>query len=102
MTEFKRAQMEDPSLQVGWSHAKAGHPQFKIINGLLYKRKGQHTNSIEDYALAVPDKFRRDLLICAHDNLAAGHLGVNKTRQRLGAFFYWPRMQSHVAKHIML
>ena len=99
-TEFKRAQMEDPSLQIGWSHAKAGHPQFKIINGLLYKRNGQHTNSIEDYALAVPEKFRRDLLICAHDNLAAGHLGVNKTRQRLGAFFYWPRMQSHVASHI--
>jgi len=34
VTEFRRAQMEDPSLQGGWPHAKARHPQFKITNGL--------------------------------------------------------------------
>ena len=39
-------------------------------------------------------------MVCAHDNLAAGHLGIIKTRQRLGTYFYWPRMQSEVAKYV--
>ena len=99
-TEFAEAQRTDRSLQIGWDRAKRGSDEFKVINGLLYKRTHNDTNTVEDFALAVPQRYRNDLLTASHDCITSGHLGVNKCRQRLQAHFYWPKLQRDVAEFV--
>ena len=36
-TEFREAQIQDPSLSAWWTRAKLGSSDFRIIDGLLYK-----------------------------------------------------------------
>ena len=99
-TEFAQAQRTDPSLQIGWSRAERGSDEFKILNGLLYKRTERDTNTVEDFALAVPQKYRDELLAVSHSCISSGHLGVNKSKQRLQAHFYWPKLYRDVADYV--
>ena len=98
--EFRQAQRTDKTLEVYWTRAKSGSNEFKVINGLLYRRIGSQANSLHDFALAVPEAYRQDLLFMAHDSLAGAHLGINKTKQRLKAFYFWPRMGKMIAAHV--
>ena len=99
-TEFAEAQRTDASLQVGWTCARRGSQEFKVINGLLYKRTQNGTNNVEDNALAVPQKYRDELLAVSHNCITAGHVGTSKSRQRLQAYFYWPKLQRDVADYV--
>ena len=99
-TEFAKAQRTDATLQVGWTRARRGSQEFKVINGLLYKRTQNDTNTVEDYALAVPQKYRDELLAVSHNCITAGHVGTSKSRQRLQAYFYWPKLQRDVADYV--
>ena len=60
--------------------------------GLLYRRwtpaKRRVEREIEQ--LILPEKCRRTVLKLAHRIPIAGHLGSEKTRQRLLRRFYWP------------
>jgi hypothetical protein len=48
--------------------------------------------------LVVPKKFRVHVLRVAHESTMAGHLGVKKTSDRVTREFYWPGVNSEVAR----
>ena len=43
------------------------------------------------YQIVVPQSKRQDVLSMAHETALAGHLGINKTYQRVLNHFYWPK-----------
>jgi len=99
-TEFSKQQKSDPSLQIGWTRAERGSNEYKVIHGLLYKRTKFETNTVDDFALVVPQEHRKDLPIISHDMVSAGHLGINKTKDRLMNYFYWPGITQDVANYV--
>ena len=46
--------------------------------------------------LLVPQKLRTKVLKLAHETLLGGHLGIQKTLDRVMSSFYWPCLQSEV------
>lgn len=42
------------------------------------------------FQVVVPDSYREPILRLAHDHALSGHLGVNKTFNRIIRYFYWP------------
>ena len=99
-TEFSKQQRSDPSLQIGWTRAERGSNEYKVIHGLLYKRTKFETDTVDDFALVVPQEHRKDLLIISHDTVSAGHLGINKTKDRLMNYFYWPGIKNDVTNYV--
>ena len=78
--EFRREQRSDKTLQAYWTRAEAGSNEFKVINGLLYRKISNGVNETQEYALVVPEKYRKELLTLAHDYPTSGHQGVRKKR----------------------
>ena len=50
------------------------------------------------YQIVVPMSKRQNVLRMAHESAMAGHLGVNKTYQRILTHFYWPKLRQDVVK----
>lgn len=46
--------------------------------------------------IVVPHRYRDEILTLAHDNPLAGHLGVNKTYDRILRHFFWPGLKRDV------
>lgn len=68
---------------------KGSREDFILRDGRLYKVKGDQ--------LYIPaGDLRRKLLAEAHDAPLSGHLGRDKTYDRLSRAFYWPRMHVQV------
>ena len=71
------------------------HP-FKLHEGLLYYApEGKRPR----YYIPAGD-LRYQLLREAHDVPISGHLGRDKTLERLSRFFYWPGMDKAVAYYV--
>ena len=99
--EFREAQVNDPTLSAWWTRAKAGSGEYRIINGLLYKSTPPNVQSTNDYLLVVPQQYRTELIHMAHDTpFGGGHLGITKTRQRLSALYYFPKMNTLVSDYV--
>ncbi len=49
------------------------------------------------YQVVLPASYRSQVLILVHENVLAGHLGVNKTFQRITKHFFWPGVKSAVS-----
>ncbi len=49
--------------------------------------------------VVVPPSYRSEILRLAHDGLFAGHLGVNKTYDRVIRHFFWPGIKKDVASY---
>ncbi len=49
--------------------------------------------------IVVPLKFRQPVLSLAHEHPWSGHLGINKTYNRVLQHFFWPRLKSDVARY---
>ena len=50
------------------------------------------------YQIVVPQSKRQDVLSMAHETALAGHLGINKTYQRVLNHFYWPKLRRDVVE----
>ncbi len=50
--------------------------------------------------IVVPAKYRLEILEIAHALPVSGHLGVNKTEDRILQHFYWPKLRSSVAEFV--
>ncbi|XP_034064089.1 uncharacterized protein LOC117541099 [Gymnodraco acuticeps] len=98
--QFGTAQMEDPNLLHARSNVteiegkpvpgvgELTCPHFLIKNNLLYYAKeveGQRRD-----LLVVPKQYVSTVLHLAHSHVLGAHLGVEKTRQRIGSRFHWP------------
>ena len=49
--------------------------------------------------IVIPMPYRDEILRLAHDHHFAGHLGINKTSDRILRHFFWPGLKSDVARH---
>ncbi|XP_072182290.1 uncharacterized protein [Diadema setosum] len=75
---------------------------FYWEGGILFRhwRKKGATQGQEFRQVVVPKQYRRELLGMAHDNLMAGHLGVEKTKDRILRNYYWPGLFRDVSEYI--
>ncbi len=49
--------------------------------------------------LAVPKSLRMNILRMQHDEILAGHLGFNKTYERMRERYWWPNMWTEVKEY---
>jgi len=91
MATVRAAAASDPEYQrVKQDVVKGSRSDFRLLFGLLYK----------DIRLYVPlCDARQKLLSEAHDAPLSGHLGRDKTYDRLSRAFYWPRMHHMVNEY---
>lgn len=73
---------------------------YIIKEGLLYhiwrkKLAGSHNIELV-HQLAVPESMQELILQQCHDAITAGHLGFNKTLERIRAQYHWPGMNNHI------
>ena len=69
---------------------------FYIENGILL-RKWMRKDTVYQQVV-VPIQLRTEVMKMAHEPPTAGHLGVNKTKQRILASFYYPNIFKDVAE----
>ena len=80
-----------------------GH--WKVVDKQLYFLRARPVISdiVEDldrWKLVLPHESRIEALRESHDAPQAGHLGVEKTYQRLAVSYFWPNMFRDVTKYI--
>ncbi|GBN68651.1 hypothetical protein AVEN_251381-1 [Araneus ventricosus] len=93
-TSFIESQMSDPTLSNAWEMAKTEGSAYAIKDGVL-----THTEYIcgEKVKQVVLPKCKRDeVLRVAHEIPLAGHLGEQKTKQRIKYSFFWPEIKKDV------
>ena len=50
------------------------------------------------HQIVVPSSYRPHILSLAHDTPMSGHLGINKTYQRILEHFYWPNLRKDIVE----
>ncbi|GBL68120.1 Retrovirus-related Pol polyprotein from transposon 297 [Araneus ventricosus] len=93
-TSFIETQMSDPTLSDAWEMAGTEGNTYVIKDGVL-----THTEYIcgEKVKQVVLPKCKRDeVLRLAHEIPLAGHLGEQKTKQRIKHSFFWPEIKKDV------
>lgn len=85
--------------------APARFPRWKIIENRLYVHRRTHRRvpakgDYSEWKLVVPRAARDEVLRENHDEPQAGHLGVDKTYQRIFVSYYWPGMMRDVIRHV--
>ncbi|XP_075777530.1 uncharacterized protein LOC142827202 [Pelodiscus sinensis] len=106
--DFMRDQREDPSLTHAWEQgaretgdpstgaAVRPTPRFEVRADRLYRITRSTDGQTEVSQLLVPARYRRQVLDLAHANPWAGHLGREKTLQRIMQRFFWPGVYKEV------
>jgi len=79
--------------------------QWKVVDGQLYflRPKPVVSEIVEDldrWKLVLPREYRREALRESHDAPQAGHLGVEKTYQRVAVNYFWPNLFRDVTNYI--
>ena len=76
---------------------------YKHSGVLMRKWRPSRAPSDEEWQvthqIVVPKCFRNDVLNLAHSLPLAGHLGVNKTYQKVLTHFYWPGLKQDVVNY---
>ncbi|MES9883153.1 MAG: RNase H-like domain-containing protein [Sedimenticola sp.] len=72
--------------------------RLELHGGLLY-RKWTIDNTNSHLQLVVPECKQADVLHYFHDIPTAGHLGTDKTLERIRQNFYWPAMSATVKNY---
>lgn len=80
--------------------------QFYWNNTVLMRRWSPRpwSDEVQDdwsvvHQIVVPSQFRQQILNLAHDHPWSGHLGVNKTYNRVLQHFFWPGLKADVSRH---
>ncbi|GFU18828.1 retrovirus-related Pol polyprotein from transposon opus [Trichonephila clavipes] len=93
---FIKMQREDDTLKKLWSLAEQQKNSVKIHNGILVHSEYICGENIDQVVL--PQCKREEVLKMAHDVPLGGHLGEQKTRQRIKYSFYWPTIKQDVKR----
>lgn len=104
-------QSADPSLHNLFSHVLTESELselpigYYIKSGVLMRKwspsdssPGQEWN--ERHQIVVPVKYRSEILALAHSLPLSGHLGVNKTHDKITRHFYWPGIRKSVSDFV--
>lgn len=81
------------------------YTDWKIVDGQLYYCRpkaiiSEIVDDLDRWKLVLPQELREEALREAHDEPQSGHLGVDKTFQRLAVAYFWPNMFRDVAKYV--
>ncbi|KAJ9522563.1 hypothetical protein QJQ45_008332 [Haematococcus lacustris] len=96
LQRIRDAAATDPQYQRHLAAALKGRArQFFVQDSLLY-----HTGRGASLLYIPAGPLRTDLLCEAHDVPTSGHLGRDKTYQRLSRLVFWPRMAAAVHDYI--
>jgi len=81
------------------------YTQWKILDGQLYflRPKPVVSEIVEDldrWKLVLPKELRKEALRESHDAIQAGHLGIEKTYQRIAVNYFWPNLFRDVVSYI--
>ena len=85
----------DPELYVYWCQFK----RFRIFGKNVYRNYDKEYDGIH-FQYVVPRGDREVVLKKIHDDPLGGHLGVDKTTDKLKLRFYWPNYLKDIAKYI--
>lgn len=102
-TKLKLLQAEDSKIKEYFEFAESGKEvngaHFYITHGILHRRfVDKFGRNYEQ--VVVPGKLKEKLLDIAHDNMWMGHLGCNKTIERLKQNYWWNQMGRDVKMKI--
>ena len=104
---LKQAQVDDGSLKRFWEletrketvrYCKGSTATFMQVRGLLYRMYADEMGK-STKQLVVPEGLRQKVVSLAHDSILTGHLGMNKTSDRILSEFYWPGLTADVARY---
>ncbi|XP_037526427.1 uncharacterized protein LOC119403570 [Rhipicephalus sanguineus] len=76
-----------------------GSVEYKQEQGLLYRRYTEANGRLVRQ-LVVPHCHREAVLKTAHDGIMAGHLGTQKTKDRISEEFFWPGITADVKRFV--
>ena len=104
-----REQQNDPVRYLRFSKSSdemdaAGAPVcYFIKNGVLMRKwRPPDVSANEEWAfryqIIIPKSYQSEILSLAHDTPLSGHLGINKTLQKVTTHFYWPGVRKDVVQ----
>ena len=105
--DLQTEQEADPTLQrcrelVGGQFSGKGNHTSRFLkrSGILYREFQAPTvdNNNAFLQVVVPSKYRSEVMKLAHESLLGGHLGSQKTCDRVLTNFFWPGIQSSVRR----
>ncbi|KMQ84279.1 reverse ribonuclease integrase, partial [Lasius niger] len=79
--------------------------QWKVMDGRLYflRPKKVISEIVEDldrWKVVIPREYRQEVLRESHDMPQAGHLGTEKTYQRVAVSYFWPNLFRDVTEYV--
>lgn len=80
-------------------------PHWRIRDGKLYMSRPRKIISdiVEDtsrWKLVLPREKQSEVLRESHDHPQSGHMGIEKTFQRIAVLYYWPRLFRDVVAYV--
>ena len=72
---------------------------FEKQDGILYRMCVDERRSITKRQVVLPTKLRRYVMGVAHDSIVGGHLGVQKTKDKVMSNFYWPGVEGDIKRY---
>ena len=73
-----------------------GYKDYYLHNGMLCIKKG------EDFLIVLSEKFRGEIMYFFHDVEASGHLGQEKTIQKISSRFTWKGLRKDVVQYVKM
>jgi hypothetical protein len=73
--------------------------RLRISGQNLYREYTDQNDNIK-FQYVVPSDQRQAILEAAHDDIFSGHLGYDKTIDRIIPKFYWPKSHAFIEEHI--
>ena len=105
--DFRQTQQNCDSLAKCWDLARVPLEDkdpanfFMLQKGVLMRQPGPTAIMPEPTPqLVLPKQCRELVLHTAHSNTWAGHLGVNKTKERVLNQFYWPFVYKDIEEFV--
>ena len=77
-----------------------GWDQLKRVDGVLYRCTPEVLPRVSTMQLLIPRVLRQEVLQFCHESFFGGHLGSEKTVQRVQQRFHWAGLRRDVKHHI--
>ena len=102
--QIRTLQQDDPTLSLVRKKVVQDRDLSDLANGMYFVKGGlmyrRWVNTVQGGQkvdqLVVPQFYRAGLLSIAHAIPLAGHMGIEKSRERLLAHFFWPGIYEDV------
>lgn len=79
------------------------YPEYSVKDGILLRHMHHSLNFTDlekTWKICVPQPLRSKVMTENHDAPTSGHLGIAKTIARVAENYYWPGMNSEIAKYV--